>query len=178
MSARLSFELLLLNTMSEAYRASVLREIMLTEAEASKIRAQCQLKLPAEVGSDLVTYIRILGPEVENTAGYRMSGALAGSTAHCFILTLWPHLFWVVHRRPDGTSWEVGFQNQAVIDFKEVEPSTVRVGLWTRTTLEHIADRSEVYDGWDEQVVVRFDFGDRRYEGEFVFGLLQEWRQL
>ena len=179
MANGLSFELLLLDRMSEAYKASALREIGLTPTEAARIREQCTLKLPEQLDSDLTTYATLVGTEVKKERlSHEVPEVFAGSRAHYFLLMLWPHLYWVVNSRPDGQSWGVGFQNQAALRFDEVDPCAVRVGLWTRTALERIADHHELYDGWDEQIVIRFTFGQRRYEGSFVFGLLQDWREL
>jgi hypothetical protein len=101
-----------------------------------------------------------------------------GSTVHRFLLMLWPHLYWVVNRDPHGKSWGVGFQNQAVLGFHRLDPSLVRAGVWTRAALERVADQHELYDGWDEEAVIRFHFGAHRYEGRFIFGLLLSWRRL
>jgi hypothetical protein len=179
MTSRLSFELSLLGQMSETYQASVLREIGLTEAEAIEIRRRSPLKVPEQLDSALEAYADLLGLEVKSEPlGHSVPEPFAGSTAHSFSLMLWPHLYWVVNRRPDGRSWGASFQNQAPIGFAQMDGAMVRVGLWTRMALERVAEHHELYDGWDDYVVIRFVLGGRRCEGTFVFGLLQEWRKL
>jgi hypothetical protein len=179
MGNSLSFELRLLERMSERYASSTLQEIGLAEAEAARIRAQCPLKLPEQLDSDVTIYTSLLGKPVQSQSlGNDVPEVFAGSTANYFVLPLWPHLYWAVNTRPDGRAWGVGFRNQAALDFEQIEPSVIRKGLWTRSALEHIADHHELYDGWDEQALIRFDFGNHRYEGDFVFGLLQGWRKL
>lgn len=175
----LSFEFALLARMSPNYAKAVLEQTGYSAETAKQLAAMCALELPGQLTSDVETYAGLLGPEVpESHVGYEVPAALSGSTAHCFQLMLWPHLFWVVHRRPDGGCWSVGFQNQTVVAIRELEPSAVRVGLWSRTTLQLLADSHELYDGWDEHAVVRFAFGKERYEGNFHFGLLDDWKLL
>jgi len=179
MANSLSFELRLLERMSERYASSILQEIGIAAADAARIRAQCSLKLPEQLDSDVATYASLLGKPVKSQPlGDDVPEVFAGSTANYFVLLLWPHLYWAVNTRPDGRAWGVGFCNQVALDFEQIEPSLIRKGLWTRSALEHIADNHELYDGWDEQALIRFAFGSHRYEGNFVFGLLQDWRKL
>jgi hypothetical protein len=169
MTNSLSFELVLLDRMSRDYKRSVLHEIGLTEAEAAELQKECTLKYPALAASDLANYRKLLGPEVPGND-------LTGCNAHYFLLMLWPHLFLVLEEFEKGGPCAIGFENQAIPIFQAFDPRTIRAGLWTRRALEQIADRHQLHDGWDEEVVVRFSFGDRLFEGIFVFGLLQEWR--
>jgi hypothetical protein len=175
----LSFELRVLERMSEAYAADLLEEIGLTKAKAAEIRAQCPLSLPEQLDSDLDTYSGLLGPAVKSESlGNDVPAVFSGSVANNFLLTLWPHLYWTVNTRPDGRSWGVGFRNQVALDFEQIDASMIRRGVWTRSALEELADQHELYDGWDERVLVRFSFGVRVYAGTFVFGLLQDWKRL
>jgi len=174
----LSFELLLLDRMTSDYVTSTLREIGLSPAEAALIRKRCRLRIPEQLGSSVATYASLLGPEATQKGSGCMLELLPESVAHSFRLVLWPHLFWVVHSDPAGRSLAVGFQNQVDLEFEDLDPSLVRVGLWTRFELERLADSHEIYDGWDEEVVVRFAFGKHHYEGKFVFGLLQRWKRI
>ena len=175
----LAFELRLLDRMSKGYAAATLHEVGLSEAEAASIRARCTLKLPAQLDSDLDVYKSLLGEPVETRpVGIAVPQVFAGSTVNYFLLTVWPHLYWAVNRRPDGQSWGVGFCNQASLKFVDLDPSIIRRGIWTRSAVESIADRHELYDGWDEQALIRFHFSDRCYEGNFVFGLLQDWQRI
>jgi hypothetical protein len=179
MANRLSFELCLLERMSDSYASSTLQEIGIAEAEAARIRAKCPLKLPEQLDSDLATYASLLGSPVRNQSlGNDVPEVFAGSVTNYFILPLWPHLYWTVNTRPDGRSWGMGFRNQIELYFNPIDPTVIRKGLWTRSALENVADHHELYDGWDEQAVIRFGFGSDRYEGNFVFGLLQDWRKL
>ena len=179
MSENLNFELLLLDRMSRDYKLSILHEIGLTEAEAKQLREKCSLKYPGLAESDAATFRNILGSEIPR--GHITCGNVelpAGCSAHYFLLMLWPHLFWVVQQCKDATSCEIGFENQTDLSFLQFDPRLVRVGLWTRGALEKIADRHELCDGWDEEVVIQFAFGSRLFKGTFVFGLLQEWLAL
>jgi hypothetical protein len=126
----------------------------------------------------LTAYSNLLGDEVESRIVGNLPEPFAGSTAHYFLLMLWPHLYWVVHSKPDGTTWGPEFQNQANLRYRALEPSVIRPGVWTRKTLESLADSYDLHDGWDERVIVRFGIRERRYEGVFVLGLLQEWREI
>lgn len=165
--------------MSEGYASFSLQEIGLNDAEAAGIRAQCPINLPQQLDSDLATYVILLGKPVKSESlGNDVPDVFAGSTINYFMLPLWPHLYWTVNTHPGQGSWGVGFHNQAAIEFENIDPSVIRRGIWTRSALEHIADSHDLYDGWDEQAVIRFAFGDDRYEGNFVFGLLQDWRKL
>jgi len=165
--------------MSKVYRESVLHEIGLADADAGAARAQCALNISDLSKIDLATYGRVLGAEVKSAPLIDdVAEAFVGSTAYYFLLVLWPHLYWIVNRAPGGGTWGIGFRNQVDLRFERFEPSLVRVGLWTRNSLEKLADDHEIYDGWDEEVIVRFRFGPRRYEGTFTFGLLQNWRAL
>lgn len=178
-SKSLSFEFALLAGMSQPYVKSVLQTILLPESEARRLGQECDLVLPAQLASELSIYVDLLGPEVKRRSpSGDVPTAFTGSTSHCFTLSLWPHLYWVVNRHPRGSSWGVGFENQTQPAFREFGPEVVRPGVWTRGALDSLADHSEIYDGWDERSVVRFGFGSGRYEGEFVFGLLQAWRQV
>ncbi len=180
MTNSLSFELRALERMSEAYVSAVLDDIGFTREEAMEISAQCPLRLPAQLDSGLEVYTSLLGPAARSAPleDDGVPGVFAGSVAHDFLLTLWPHLYWRVQSRPDGRSWGVGFRNQVALRFEQINTSIVRRGVWTRVALEELADQYELHDGWDEQAIVRFAFGARRYEGTFVFGLLQEWTSL
>lgn len=175
-SPRLAFELMLLERMTDRIRTETLNAIGLDEAEAARISNVCSLRLPEQASSDLADYMRPLGREAAvKQLDNAESGVFAPSTAHCFTLMLWPHLYWVVNQGPDGRSWGVGFQNQARVLVPEFEPQFVRPGLWTRPTLHALADAHEVLDGWEESVLERLSFGPRRYDAAFVFGLLQQW---
>jgi hypothetical protein len=175
----LPFELNVLGRMSERYASITLQEIGLTEADAARIRQQCSLKLPEHLDSDVGAYVRLLGDPVRTEPlGKDIPEVFAGSTSNYFVLSLWPHLYWTVNTCPHGRSWDVGFRNQISFDFEQIDPAVIRVGLWTRSALEHLADHHELYDGWDERVAIRFDFGEHRYEGTFVLGLLQHWQKL
>jgi hypothetical protein len=171
MGSSLSFELVLLDRMSRDYKLSVLHEIGLTEAAAAELQKGCRSQYPALAASDLANYQKLLGPEIPRDK-------VPGCNAHYFLLMLWPHLFLVIEELEKGGPCAIGFENQAVPVFQAFDPGTIRAGLWTRRALEQIADRHQLHDGWDEEVVVRFAFGDRLFEGKFVFGLLQEWRSV
>jgi hypothetical protein len=173
----LNFELVLLERMPREYKLGILREIGLTESQAAELRGTSILQYPDFASSDLSTYREILGPEVSSDhAGLANRVRRRGSTPHHFLTILWPHLFFVVEEFDGSTSCGVAFENQASPDLEKFDSANVRAGLWTRRALEELADGYELYDGWDEEVVIRFTFGSRQFEGRFVLGLLHEWR--
>jgi hypothetical protein len=90
-------------------------------------------------------------------------------------MPIWPDLYWTVNSRPDGTVWGVGFRNQCEPAASACDPAVVRRGVWTRSSLESIASRVLVHDGWDEEVVLHLEIRGSVYEARFVFGLLQDW---
>lgn len=177
-SPAMSFQFLLLNRMSASYRAAVLSEVGISETEAARIRRTCKFRIPQELGSDLLRYTDLLGPPLTSEqSGPNVPPALSGCTAHQFGMPLWPHLYWTVHSGPDGSTSEVGFRNQ-VEQSLSCDPSLVRRGVWTRSALESVASRVEVHDGWDEEVVLRLELAGGVYQASFMFGLLQDWRQV
>lgn len=179
-SSRLGFELMLLERMIESYRASLLADIGLSRADFGRIRALCALTYPDEATIPLLRFIEYLGPAVKIGPVKRSSEAFAGSDAYYFLLTLWPHLYWVVDVPPDAGErpWGIEFQNQTQVSLVDIDPAFVRPGVWTFSALEALADEHAIHDGWDEYVVMHLTFGRRRFEGTFVYNLLQDWREI
>jgi hypothetical protein len=179
-SARVGFELLLLERMLESYRASVLAGVGLTRKEVAALRANCSLQHPEELTADVDRLKEVLGSPARSEPVMDAPEPFVGSTAHLFVLTLWPHLYWVVNEQAQRgyRPWGVGFRNQVQFAPSKFEPSLVRAGLWTQSALETIAARHKVHEGWNEQAVVRFSFGEREYQGTFVYELLQEWHRV
>ena len=175
----LSFELSLLSRMPPEYRASVLKEIGLTEAAATELAKPYPWPESAFLLHTLEAHKDLFEP---GNLGARPERAASGSSMdvvdHCFFSVLWPHLFWIVSVDSEGVVRETGFQNQAEIRFQNFDPSTVRPGLWTLKSLERLARSSKLIDGWSEWQVFRFDFDSSRFEGAFIFGLLTEWRRV
>jgi hypothetical protein len=165
--------------MSEAYRTSVLTELGLSDADAKRIPSTCALRVPEHLRGEISMYIQILGPAIApDIAGCSEALSAADGRSHRFQLMLWPHLDWVVNERPDGTCFDVGFRNQIMWKSRAIDPSVVRIGVWTRSELERLSDAHELYDGWDQLTVSRFSFAGQQYEGSFGYRLLQEWRKL
>lgn len=179
-SARVGFELLLLERMLESYRASVLADVGLTRKKFATLRAQCSLQHPEELTADVDRLKDVLGSPLRSEPVVDAPEPFVGSTAHLFVLTLWPHLYWVVNEQPQRgyRPWGVGFRNQVQVASAGFEPSLVRVGLWTQSALEAIAATHTLHDGWNEQAEVRFSFGEREFQGKFVYELLQEWHEV
>jgi hypothetical protein len=180
---RLAFELALLERMMPIYRASILEELGLSDEEERRIRSECTLDLPRDLDRGLEIHTKILGSPLRSLPlEARVPDAFRGSIRNVFVLTLWPDLHWVVYSLPDERTWGAGFESQVPDQLASIgpafDPAFVRPGVWTRPTLERLADRHALHDGWDEQVVIRFAFGARTYEGVFVFGLLQGWRRV
>jgi len=165
--------------MAPKYRASVLEEIGLSEETAVMLTKDYPWPELVRLIQQLDAYGKFFEPEDINARAGR--GAPTNSTEfvdHCFIPMLWPHLYWTVRVDSEGGIREIGFQNQAEINFRNFDPSTVRVGLWTLMTIERLARSSKIVDGWDEEKVVRFDFDSSHFQGIFVFGLLTEWTKV
>jgi hypothetical protein len=104
-----------------------------------------------------------------------------GSVTHYFVLGLWPHLYWIVNTQSSvdfSYSWGVGFRNQIEGRVPGFDPSLVLPGVWTRSLIEADADSAKLTDGWDERRTIEDAIDTRRFEGEFVFDLLQQWREL
>lgn len=175
----LNFEFKLLARMMQHYRFDVLRDLGMSDDETTHIEASCDFQIPQHLGSPIEKYRELIGPEVQiRQLGQDIPEVFRGSTEHLFLLMLWPHLYWVVNRQPNGQTWGAGFQNQAILDFPRLDPSIIRVGVWTRAAIEQLADRYKLYDGWDEEIVVHFTFKDQHYQGKFILGLLQDWQKL
>ena len=178
-SPRLSFELLLLSKMPESFSATVLAELSMSREEAARHADACGLTIPDALLEPPSTFVRLLGAPAK--VGALSAGAppeLLGSPAQFFHLDLWPHLNWAVSDEPSGeVKFGAIFLNQTEIHLEDLDPSLIRVGLWTLSTLRKAADSHALKDGWDERVVVEFRFGDRKYLGTFTFDLLNEWRR-
>jgi hypothetical protein len=173
----LTFEYALLERMLPEYRDTVLADLKLSVREVIEAARRCPIQLPQGLASDIETYRRLLGPEVSTDAfGQSFDGWQTDSTPSCFLCLLWPALFWVVRRNADGGVVGVGFENQISLNFDRFAPAAVRPGLWVQPVLESLADSVELFDGWDERSDLHLTFGDSRYEGIFVFGLLNRWR--
>jgi len=178
-SRRLAFELSLLNLMDEEVRLDTLKRIGLDVSDMLRGKEASDLRLPDRAASPVGAYVDVLGPEaLVRKLHQSEAGDFAPSDAHCFSLSLWPHLYWVVNRAADGQSWGVGFQHQGRVMLEELEPDHIQPVLWTRDALHSLADSHVMFDGWEESVVERFRFGPREYEGAFVFGLLQRWTRV
>jgi hypothetical protein len=103
---------------------------------------------------------------------------MAGSEAHFFVLTLWPHLYWVVNTRDDLLPWGIGFRNQVRMPFESINPEVIRPGLWTQSALQPFANDVIFFDGWGETSTWHFHFGRRKFAGIFTFFLLHDWREI
>lgn len=174
----MSFELVLLHAMGEPTSSSILAALGLDSDEAARIRESCAFRVPQDLDGALSRYVAFLGDPLASETVIAPPVEFSGSIKHRFVLMLWPHLHWVVHERPDGRSWCVGFENQAAMGPRNFDPAMVRAGLWTRAALERLSHSHQLHDGWDERAVVHFTFQDECYEGTFCLGLLQEWRAL
>jgi hypothetical protein len=178
-SQRLAFELSLLHLMEEKVRVDTLRRVSLGDSDMLRGKEASALRLPAEAASPVGAYVKVLGREaLVRKLPESEIGDFAPSDAHCFSLSLWPHLYWVVNRDNDDRSWGVGFQNQGKIMLDEFDPDHVQPVLWTRDAIHSVADDHTIFDGWEERIVERLQFGPREYEGAFVFGLLQRWKRI
>jgi len=172
--------MLLLHRMHHSYRDIVLAELGVSLSDAAVLREKCSLRHPQELLADIATLTKLVGTAVKTEPVPNPPEMFAGSTAHYFILSLWPHLFWVANAspKPGHVPWGVGFQNQWPIDLHRVNPATIRVGLWTLLEVERVADSRENCEGWNEESIDRFVFGNHCYEGLFMYGLLQRWQRV
>jgi hypothetical protein len=176
MQQQLAFEFTVLARMTQAYRCEVLGRIGMSEESASELASHSSTQYPQTMLSPLTIYRDLYGEESDDEMGL-VTSAFQGSRPHRFIPLLWPHLYWVVYTGRDGRTWGADFHNQAAIGWKSFDASLFQPGLITRHAIESLADHVEMVDGWDEHVVLHCAFEARRYEGTFVFGLLQEWSQ-
>jgi hypothetical protein len=175
-----AFQLQLLERIQPACEASVLQQLGLTEGDASEIRKHSTFRLLDDLTNGIDAFTAVLGAPFKSVAG-EFPEPFTGSVTHYFVLELWPHLYWVVNTQSDADhsySWDVGFRNQIEPRVPGFDPSLVRPGVWTRSLIEPHADGATLTDGWDEQRTMEYTFGSRRFEGEFVFDLLQKWRKL
>ncbi len=123
---------------------------------------------------ELETLVHILGAPALTTPAKEEGSALT----HLFILPLWPHLFWAVDQQHEGYLWDARFCNQHAWGEGGMDPSLIRRGVWTKESLDRIADRWDFCSGWDEAETRRFHFSSAIFEGDLVFGLLQNWWQV
>ncbi|MBX3188119.1 MAG: hypothetical protein KF819_13950 [Labilithrix sp.] len=174
---RTSFQLHILKRMSPTVRQAALQCLGLSPDEAEKLEATCPIRIPTLNRIPISAYEDLLGHAVvQRTAlGGTPPG---GAIEHMFVLPLWPHLFWTVREAPSGAGDPIGFENQHRAPPRCLEPASFRPELVTLRLLKHVAQQSATYDGWDEDVIVHFDFPEGRFEGHFVWDLLQEWRRL
>jgi hypothetical protein len=179
MGADISFELVLLDRMSESYRKLVLDRAGLTEEQANEIRRHSPLQYPAIFMKPIESFDGVLdaAPSELFQQIDRRSSQFEEAEPHLFLLGLWPQLLWVVHAGANGITWGGEFQPKTTAHSGSFNPADLQPGLWCRHTLERIADGSSIIDGWDEHVVLHLQFSGQSYEGEFIFGLLQSWKK-
>lgn len=183
MNDEIAFELILLDQMSEEYQKLVLDKIGMTREQAEEIRRRSPLQYPNLFMKPIESFDGVLVPAPAELSRHvdRRSSQFYEAALHPFLLTLWPHLLWVVGVVHAGTRQLTcggEFQHKTPVDSKSFDPSNLQPGQWCRHTLEKFADSSSFVDGWDEQIVLHMQFQKRSYEGEFVFGLLQSWKPL
>lgn len=94
---------------------------------------------------------------------------------HRFLFSRWPHLFWSVYETPEGKAWNVGFENQYLGFIPNFDPEVVAPNLWTRVALARQARHHILVDGWDHELIERFDWDGASWYGRFCFGLLVDW---
>ncbi len=162
--------------MSPAIRQAALRCLDLGPAEADAIEAACPIQSPSQGHHRIATYEELLGPPVVRRAA--PAPAYAGSIEHAFILSLWPHLFWTVRESATGETFSVGFENQFAPASQTLEPACFRPEFVTLGLLQRVAEKWALQDGWEMDLVVRFEFPSGTFEGRFLWGLLQEWNRL
>ncbi len=183
MDKSLGFELQILGRMNKKHSESVLREIGLSEFNAKRLREQCVLKLPIDADAGVGQYTELLGePVYSEPVDEAISQSFGPSTLYLFQLMLWPNMLWSIkHKNGCKTSahcsWNVGFQAPELRGSR-FDPSLVRAGYCARNFLEARAVECRRQSCWDERVVEHLRFQKVWYEAEFVYGLLQSWREI
>ncbi len=173
-----SFELSLLKRMSPDIRGRVMGAYNVTSEQVDAIAAECPIQLPDRGLARIEDYAQLIGRPVRQQAVATMRSTFVGLTESAFILPSWPHLFWMVYETREGTSINIGFQNQYNIPRRVLEPHLFVPDRLTHSVIYNAALKDEYEDGWDEQLVRRLEFEGAVYEAEFVWGLLQSWRKL
>lgn len=172
----IDFEMFLLDCMPLEYRTVVLKAADISDSEIKSVRTANPIQVSDLSSFNIDKYIEIFGKQKAHEKIIKKKPAQNKEfIAHYFSLNLWPHLYWVVFEQGDGICSETRFENQSAIKF---DPSLVRVGIWTRQSLDEMADEVVIYDGWDEDITLRYKFGMAKYEGRFIFGLLVEWHKI
>ena len=175
--ALLGFQMSILLRMDASYCEYVLNDIGISLDTAMHIRDACPFRIPQELGNEIDFYVSKIGEPVVSLPLTAVPENFANTIAHKFVLTLWPHLFWVVNARENSCSWGVGFQNQVNCS-SFLDPKRMRIGLVSLSEIEKAADKCEPVDGWDEDVSYRIEIKGKSYEARFVLGLLQQWKEL
>lgn len=175
-AASRSFELHILSSMTTDVREPILSSLRMTHEEADRMGANSPIKLPDNGKTPASEYERVLGRAVAEQTCPLARDWFEGSVRFSFVLTLWPHLFWVVHQSRSHMSWSVGFENQH--NSARLSPDAFRPGMVTLSLIAQAAKAGGLHDGWDQNQTHRFEFAEGHYEGDFAWGLLQKWRRL
>lgn len=173
-----AFELSLLRRMTAGIRDRVLRAYGVTPEQATSIAAECPIQLPDRGIARVDDYARVIGHPVRQRSVPLIQPPFVGLTEHAFILPSWPHLFWVVHEMSNGLSAYIGFHNQHDIPRHALTPMLFAPEQLTLPVVSQAATKDQYEDGWEEQLVRHLQFGDDKYEAEFVWGLLQHCKKL
>lgn len=176
MSPSLEFEFLLLNRMSAEYIADVLEQHRLKTSSIAKPQDSGAIRLPLPIGVSIDHYEKVLGRAV---ATQKIPGPVASQQylRHDFSLELWPHLVWSI-ATVDELVFGYGFRARIRPKLSEFQPSSLRVGHWCLDDLKELGVEWTQVDGWGEDGVIRFEFGEVAFEGTHCFGLFHQWRAL
>jgi hypothetical protein len=172
----LAFELVLLSRMENAYQEQLLKNANLSQLETEKIRASCKIQYFDLFKCRTNDYKDALsGVVIESTqANVPEEGFWEN---HAFELILWPHMEWEYFSL-NGLVWSGHFRNKYAEAPSASELPHLQIGRWCQYQLEPLASKIRFVDGWSEQMKYEIDFDSGRYEGYFVFDLLQSWRKL
>jgi hypothetical protein len=175
-----AFEFVLLERMAEEYQTFLLARERITHERAREIRLASRLQYPTLFMKHIESFDGVLPEAPPSLCDQfdRHSPQFESTNPRAFLLKMWPHLLWVVHVGEAELTWGGEFQPKFPVDAASFEPGDLRPGQWCRHTLEKLADKVSLIDGWDEHVVLRMQFGDQVFDGDFVFGLLQQWRRV
>ncbi len=174
--ALLAFELVLLGRMNDQYQDQILEKANLSKKEANQIRSRCRLQYLDLFESTVKDYEQTLsGIEIRVTSSKSTPTALCETRR--FDLILWPYMEWEFVSL-GGIVVTGCFRNRHKILLETFDPNSVQVGSCCQNQLEALASKVQFVDGWSEQFLLEMDFAEGRYEGDFVFQLLQTWRKL
>jgi hypothetical protein len=94
-----------------------------------------------------------------------------------YILPSWPHLFVSFRWKERVINWWRFEQIETLCFSTPLRGDCVRVGVWTQSALERLAESYSTADLWDQYEVLRMQMADGTYKATFAAGLLVSWEK-